>query len=142
VEFKLNDIQTILADLFQGDIHAQRVYSLTNATLEVMASGALAIHAIGQGLAQGRGLIHKHAIKQVDRLLSNRGVEVWTYFACWVLYVIGERKAVVVAVDWTDFSADSQVTIALHCVTSHQTVKLELALKLASLGHISLNGSN
>lgn len=117
--FKLKDIQTFLTDVFQGDIHAQRVYSLANATLGVMASGALAIHAIGQGLAQARGLIRKHAIKQVDRLLSNSGIEVWTYFAYWVPYVLGERKAMVVALDWTDFSADGQATIALHCVTSH-----------------------
>jgi hypothetical protein len=117
--FKLKDIQSLLAELFQGDIHAQRVYSLANATLGVMASGALAIHAIGQGLAQARGLIRKHAIKQVDRLLSNSGIEVWTYFAYWVPYVLGERKAIVVALDWTDFSADGQATIALHGVTSH-----------------------
>jgi hypothetical protein len=32
---------------------------------------------IGQALAQARGLVTKHAIKQVDRLLSNSGIDVW-----------------------------------------------------------------
>jgi hypothetical protein len=32
---------------------------------------------IGQALAQARGLVTKHAIKQVDRLLSNQGIDVW-----------------------------------------------------------------
>ena len=39
---------------------------------------------IGQALAQARGLKTKHAIKQVDRLLSNEGIIVWDSFAGWV----------------------------------------------------------
>jgi len=50
---------------------------MANATLGVLCSASLAVHAIGQGLAHARGLITKHAVKQVDRLLSNRGIDVW-----------------------------------------------------------------
>jgi hypothetical protein len=39
---------------------------------------------IGQALAQARGLVTKHAIKQVDRLLSNQNIDVWDSFARWV----------------------------------------------------------
>ena len=45
--------------------------SLANATLGVIKSASLAVNTIGQGLALARGLLTKHAIKQVDRLLSN-----------------------------------------------------------------------
>ncbi|MGH8644175.1 MAG: hypothetical protein ACREX4_06850 [Gammaproteobacteria bacterium] len=48
---------------------AKRVYSLAKAAVGVMAGASLAIHAIGQGLAQARGKLTKHAVKQVDRLL-------------------------------------------------------------------------
>ena len=105
--------------VFDGDIHAKRVLSLAHATLGVMESASLAIHTIGQGLAQARGLKPKHAIKQVDRLLSNQGIEVWEYFNYWVPYVVGARERIVVAMDWTDFDADDQSTIAIHLVTGH-----------------------
>ncbi|MCI0442580.1 IS4 family transposase, partial [bacterium] len=41
-----------MSALFGEDVHAKRVYSLANATLGVMTGASLAIHAIGQGLAQ------------------------------------------------------------------------------------------
>jgi hypothetical protein len=101
------------------DLHAKRVYSLANATLGVIASASLAIHAIGQGLALARGRLTKHAVKQVDRLLSNQGIEVWELFAHWVPYVVGSRPAIVVALDWTDFDADGQTTLMLSLITRH-----------------------
>jgi hypothetical protein len=55
----------------------------------------------------------------VDRLLSNRGIVVWDMFAPWVAQVVGERKTIVVAMDWTDFDADDQATLALSLVTNH-----------------------
>ena len=64
-------------------------------------------------------LVPKHAVKQVDRLLSNRGVDVWQLFALWVPYLVAEREEIVVALDWTDFDADNQSTLALHLLTSH-----------------------
>jgi len=116
---KQSDVVGFLESLFDGDVHAKRVLSLANATLGVIASSSLAIHAIGQGLANARGTLTKHGIKQVDRLLSNRGIEVWSYFAHWVAYVVGCRKKVVIALDWTSFAADGQDTIVLSMLTRH-----------------------
>jgi hypothetical protein len=48
-------------------------------------------------------LVTKHAIKQVDRMLSNNAIDVWSSFARWVPHQIGERRHVLVAMDWTDF---------------------------------------
>ena len=70
-------------------------------------------------LGSGARLADKHAIKQVDRLLSNQGVVVWDMFAPWVAEMVGQRRAIVVAMDWTDFDADNQTTLALHLVTGH-----------------------
>lgn len=116
---KLRDIQRFIEGLFEGDLHAKRVYSLANATLGVMTSASLAVSVIGQALAQARGLLTKHAVKQVDRLLSNPGVVVWDCFAYWVPQVVGARKAIVVAMDWTDFEGDKQTTLVLSLVTRH-----------------------
>jgi hypothetical protein len=112
-------IHSFLTGLFDGDLHAKRVLSLANAGLGVIRSGSLAVHAIGLGLAQARGLKTKHAVKQVDRLLSNEGIDVDAALRHWVPYVVGPRTSINVAMDWTDFDADGQATIMLSLLTRH-----------------------
>jgi len=112
-----DDISRFLNELFEFDEHAKRVQSLANATLGAMTSASLAVHAIGQGLAHARGLTPKHAVKQVDRLLSNQGVDVDRYFESWVPYIVGERRSILVAMDWTAFDDDGQETLALSLLT-------------------------
>ena len=115
---RLDFIQNYLASIFSKDLHAKRVMSLANGTLGVMTSASLAVSIIGQSLAQARGLLSKHAVKQVGRLLSNQGIVVWDMFAPWVAEVVGQRKTIVVAMDWTDFDADDQTTLALNLITN------------------------
>jgi hypothetical protein len=74
---------------------------------------------IGQALAQARGLVTKHAVKQVDRLLGNDAIDVWDSFARWVPHQIGERRDILVAMDWTNFDHDDQATLVLSLVTGH-----------------------
>ena len=102
--------------MYEGDLHAKRVLSLANATQGVLTSASLAIHAVGRGLAQAMGTLTKHGVKQVDRLLSNRGVDVWAFFAYWTPFIVG-------ALDWTSFAAD-QDTIVLSMVTGHRATPL------------------
>ena len=68
-------VHQFLKTLFAQDLHAKRVLSLAGATLGVIESASLAVGMIGQGLALARGRLTKHAVKQVDRLLSNPGIE-------------------------------------------------------------------
>ena len=112
-------VRKYLDGIFAEDVHAKRVMSLANGAVGVMTGASLAVSIIGQSLAQARGLLSKHAIKQVDRLLSNQGIVVWDMFAPWVAEVVGARKTIVVAMDWTDFDADDQATLALSLVTNH-----------------------
>lgn len=116
---RLKDIRAFIDGLYDHDLHAKRVDSLAGATLGIMTSASLAVAMIGQALAQARGLVTKHAIKQVDRLLSNQGIDVWNSFAHWVPHLVGARREIVVAMDWTDFDHDGQATLALNLVTSH-----------------------
>ena len=60
-----------------------------------------------------------HGVRQVDRLLSNQGVDVWTFFEYWAPYIVGVRTEVVVVLDWRSFAADGQDTIVLSMVTGH-----------------------
>ncbi len=120
-------VHRFLKTLFAGDLHAKRVLSLAGATLGVIESASLAVAMIGQGLALARGRLTKHAIpldalasgKQVDRLLSNPGIDVDALLVHWVPYVVGSRSSITVAMDWTDFDADGQTTLMLSLLSRH-----------------------
>jgi len=112
-------IHAFLDSLLGADMHAKRVLSLANATLGVVRTASLAVHIIGQGLALARGLVTKHAVKQVDRLLSNDGIDIDAILPHWVGYIVGRRIDIKVAMDWTDFDADGQTTIMLSLMTGH-----------------------
>ena len=112
-------VHLFLKTLFAEDLHAKRVLSLAGATLGVIESASLAVAMIGQGLALARGRLTKHTIKQVDRLLSNPGIDVDALLVQWVPYVVGTRPSITVAMDWTSFDADGQTTIMLSLLCHH-----------------------
>ena len=114
-----NNVHSFVTSILGEDVHAKRVLSMVDATLGVMTSASLGIAAIGQGLAEACGRVTKHAVKQIDRLFSSRAIKVWLFFSLWVPHVIGARKEIVVALDWTNFDADGHVTLALNLVTRH-----------------------
>lgn len=72
---------------------AKRIASLAAATLGVMHAALLAVCTIGHGLAMARGLNARHTVKQVDRMLSNPGIDVDQILALWVPFVIGARTS-------------------------------------------------
>ena len=116
---RLGKIRGFIGGLYGPDLHAKRVDALAGATLGVMTGASLAVAMIGQALAQARGLVTKHAVKQVDRLMSNAGIDVWDSFGRWVPQQVGAQREVLVAMDWTDFDADGQSTLVLSLVTGH-----------------------
>jgi hypothetical protein len=112
-------VHRFLDSLFAGSVHAKRILSLAGATAGAIVSSSLAVGLIGQGLAAASGALPKHAVKQVDRMLSNEGIDVDALFVHWVPYVLGNRSGATVAMDWTDFDDDNQATIMLSLVTNH-----------------------
>lgn len=113
---KINDF---ISDAFEDTLHAKRVASLANAVQGAIHSCSLAIHAIGSGLAQANGTNRKYAIKQVDRLLSNKKLDVQELLDSWVNFIITDKKEIVVSMDWADFDSDNQCTIVLSQQTNH-----------------------
>jgi Transposase DDE domain len=112
-------VHAFVSSIFDHDLHEKRVASLADATVGALQGAQLAVGALGRALAVAKELDGKHAIKQVDRLFSNTGVDVWKLFGNWVPFVVSERPEIVVALDWTDFDQDNQSTIALYLVTKH-----------------------
>jgi DDE family transposase len=105
--------------LFGLDMHAARIESLANGVAGVLMAGVLSIHAIGQAYALLAGTKAKSGIKQIDRLLSNAGVDVEAIQKRWAEYVIGVRKEIVVVLDWTEFDGDDHATLCAYLVTNH-----------------------
>lgn len=128
-------VRGFLEGLFEYDEHAKRVLSLAHATLGVIHAASLSVHAIGQALAWARGGAEKHGVKQVDRMLSNAGVDVWKLLPAWCRFVLGERTEALVTLDWTDFDADDHTTLVASLVTAHgrATPLLWLTLQKSAL---------
>lgn len=112
-------IREQVSKIVNGKMHAKRESSLANAAMGLLNSDSLRIHAMGEGLAKALGLDKKHATKQIDRLLSNKKLKSWDIAEYWVPYLIGERKRIEVALDWTSFWHDDQKTLSLNLLTSH-----------------------
>jgi hypothetical protein len=112
-------VRDFLDPILGADLHAKRIASLADATTGALRAASLAVCAIGAGLAAAKGLNPKHAGKQVDRMLSNPGIDLDTIFPLWVAYVVGGRNAIAVALDWTDFDADGQATLLLSTLSAH-----------------------
>ena len=105
--------------IFGDDLHAMRVLSLANSVVGTVDAAVLSIHAIGRGYAHVANTNDKHGVKQTDRMLSNKGIDVWQLFRPWAEFVVGDRKEIVLALDWTEFDADDHATLAGYLITSH-----------------------
>ena len=107
---------SFLHDCFDAELHKRTLRSVRDAVLGTLASARAGVAHIGRGLAQARGLRPKHAIKQVDRLLSNHLLDLEALAPSWMAFVVGKRTEIVIAFDWTDFAKDDQSTLALSVI--------------------------
>lgn len=113
-------IEQAIKSIFSAtQLHARRVESLTHAVLGAVVAAQSGVANIGRAEASARGVNPKHAIKQVDRFLSNEGFEVNVALADIIRFVLGLRPKVVVSLDWTDYEGGNHHRIALNLVTRH-----------------------
>lgn len=112
-------IERFLSDVLEVDWHVATLRSVAFGTLGVLHSVSLCIHVIGRAMAWARDKDPKHAVKQIDRLLSNENVTIWAFARSWVRFVVGPRPEVVVALDWTEFDDDGHSTLAAYLITNH-----------------------
>ena len=107
---------TILAGAL---LHAKTERSIAMAVLGLVHSQKLSVTAIGTALARVTGHHPKHGVKQVDRLVSSDGFAMEDCLRSYVRAVIGARKSMIVAMDWTEFALDGHSTICLYMVSNH-----------------------
>ena len=76
----LEEMRVFIGGLYGPDLHAKRVDALACYTWgdDGRVAGGGDDWA---GSGAGAGLVTKHAVKEVDRLMSNAGIDVWDSFA-------------------------------------------------------------
>ncbi len=115
--FNKSTISELLPTILGNGLHSKTTGSISNAVVGLISSRDVTIHSMGRGLAEETGKCPKHTIKQIDRMLSNDNVPLISEGL--VSFVIGQRKEICVALDWTEFDNDQHSTIALNLVTQH-----------------------
>jgi hypothetical protein len=116
----LGDIRSQIGHMLgKNGLHPKQLESLSNGVAGVMRAAFLGIHAIGQAYAQLAAANPKHSVKQVDRLLRNPAFDIWKLLKPWATFILGQRKEIVLALDWTDFDDDDHTTLCAYVVTAH-----------------------
>jgi hypothetical protein len=117
--FSLNHTRDVLDEIFGEDVHLARVRSMANGVTGVLNATMVSVSAIGRAYAEVAHIGPKSGVKQVDRLLSNDGVELNEIGRAWVRYVVGTTPEVVLSMDWTDFDDDDHTTLVVALATTH-----------------------
>ena len=113
-------VVTMFESIFvDEDLHAKRIESLANYALGAMEAPRAAVHTIGAAYAEVAEIKPRHGVKQVDRFLSNAGIDVEALTPAWARFVIASRKEIIIALDWTEFDADDHATLCAYVVTTH-----------------------
>jgi hypothetical protein len=105
--------------LAEARLHAKTDRSIAEAVLGTLHSPRLSVTAIGTAWARVTGHAAKHGVKQVDRLVSSPTFSLPDCMRAYVRQVIGERKSIITALDWTEYAPDGHSTICLSLVTKH-----------------------
>ena len=113
------------------DEHSQRLEALGNYSAATMRAMRAGVHAIGAAYAETADIRPKHGIKQFDRFLSNKGLNIEKMRPAWARFVLGGRPEVLLALDWTEFDDDDHATLCIHVVTTHGRAT-PMALAMAS----------
>lgn len=117
--FGLEHTRQVVTEIFGEQLHLATVRSLANGVCGALNATLASTAAIGRAYAELAGIRDKSGIKQVDRLLSNDGVELPEVMALWVKHVVGDTPSIVGAMDWTDFDGDDHTTLCVSLITTH-----------------------
>ena len=118
-ELNAFDVPSFVTKLLGNTQHSKRIESIANAALGIISSASLIMHRLGRGMAAALNLSDKHAVKQVDRLLSNKKFDIEESQENITLFLVGGRTEVKIAMDWTDFDGDKQTTLSFNLITAH-----------------------
>ncbi len=91
-------IVPLVGQVYQSQ-HAKRQRTLAHLVAALITVGKIGVAALGRAIPGKVSM--KHRIKQVDRFLSNEGLHVPDWCECLLTTVIGPRRSLRIAIDWT-----------------------------------------
>jgi hypothetical protein len=112
-------VERFVEDLVGDELHVKQIKSLTHGVIGALYADRAGVAAIGRAAARERDVEDKHAVKQFDRYLSNDKLDPTRVMRKIVQKVVGSRKEIVVAIDWTEYAPDQQATIVVSLITEH-----------------------
>jgi hypothetical protein len=112
-------VRAVTAMFAGSKLHAKQIESITHAIVGAMAAPSAGVASLGRSAAAVRFKDAKHGIKQVDRLLSNRKIDDLDLVRQQVAFVVGDRRCVVLTMDWTEYGLHGQNRLAINLVTRH-----------------------
>lgn len=111
--------RAVMAMFAGSKLHAKQIESVTHAIVGAMAAPSAGVASLGRSSAALRFKDAKHAIKQIDRLLSNRKIDDLDLIRQQVAFVVGSRRRIVLTLDWTEYGLHGQNRLAINLVTRH-----------------------
>jgi len=112
-------VSQFLGKVINLNLHAKQIASITDAVTGIVMSSSLRLSVAGAGMAEAKGTLPKHPIKQLDRLLSNDKIDTEIIQNNVAANLIASRPHLLVAMDWTVFHKDGHMTITLRLITDH-----------------------
>lgn len=109
-------VGAFVSEVAKDGMHAKQRQSMETILHGTLEAGRLSITAIARGLGEIKGENSKHHVKKVDRFIGNTKIDDHDLQARWTRHTISGLERVVVALDWTDFDADKQATVALSVI--------------------------
>lgn len=91
-------IVAFLEQVFQG-FHKKRQQTLAVLVAALVTVGKVGVASLGRAIRSK--VAFKHRIKQVDRFLANDKIHVSDWCAALLAMVVGERRSIRIAIDWT-----------------------------------------
>jgi hypothetical protein len=111
--------RTVREMFAESDLHAKQIESLSHAVIGAMAATVAGVASIGRAAADVRGRDGKHGIKQFDRFLGNDKIDDVELARRHVAFAVGQRRRVVLSLDWTEYGLWGQNRLAINLVTRH-----------------------
>lgn len=112
-------VSSVLTIIAAARLHAKTEKAIAQAVLGLIHSSRLSVTSIGTAWARVTNHAAKHGVKQVDRLVSSETFHLPDCFRSYVRSVIGNRRTLITALDWTEFALDGHSTICLYLITNH-----------------------
>ena len=101
------------------ETHARTLRSIQDAVEAIGSASTLSLSLVATVLAAAHGILPAAASLRLQRLVNNPKLDLEERGYAYVRSVIGERRELLLSMDWTEFDADDHSTLCVSRITDH-----------------------